>query len=73
VANNFGLGLELRFEILQMNCRLGRMSLVVGLADLFDFGLRLNGYRLGRAMRLDRRRVRVMLRIEHDWRFGLRR
>ena len=58
--------LGLGFLILFMYGRLGWVSLVVGFAYFFDWKLRLDDDRLGRAMRLDKRRLALMPRVEHD-------
>ena len=70
-ARIFTLTLGLGFRLLDMNGFDGRMSLVVGLANLFDWRLGPND-RLGRAMRLDGRRFRMLTRVEHDWGLGFR-
>ena len=64
-------GLGLRFLIFGMDGGLGQMGLVVSRTNFFDFGLRLDDGRRGRAMRLRWRRL-GMMRIEHDRGFGLR-
>ena len=70
-----GFGSNLRFGLsfhfFDMNGRLGRMSLVVGLANLLDFRLRPDDDRLGRAMRLGDWRLRMMPRVKHNRRLGL--
>ena len=69
-GGNLRFGLS--FHFLNMNGSLGRMRLVVGLANLLDFRLRPDDDRLGRAMRLgELRGSRMMPRVKHDRRLGL--